>query len=148
MVSPAPGPAASIDGRADHRWAAPRPVLATRRPWATSARATARPMPRDPPVTSATFPRTDCIAITISQSMQQVAILGAGELGGAVAHALARRDLVRSIVIVDESGRVAAGKALDIAQAAPVEQFATELSGSTDVSVAAGATLIVLADRM
>src|SRR4051794_14880879 len=105
-------------------------------------------MPRDPPVTSATFPRTDCIAITISQSMQQVAILGAGELGGAVAHALARRDLARSIVIVDESGRVAAGKALDIAQAAPIEQFATELSGAADVSVAAGASLVVLADRV
>ena len=80
--------------------------------------------------------------------MQSVAIIGAGELGGAIAHVLARRDLVRSIVLVDETGRVAAGKALDIAQAAPVEQFSTDLSGSTDVSAAAGASVVILADRV
>ena len=62
--------------------------------------------------------------------MREVAIVGAGELGGAVAHVLARRDVVRSLVLVDESGRVAAGKALDIAQAAPVEGFATQLTGT------------------
>ena len=80
--------------------------------------------------------------------MQQVAIIGAGELGGAAAHLLARRDLVRSITLVDETGRVAAGKALDIAQAAPIEGFATELSGSNDVSAAAGAGIVVVADRV
>src|SRR6185503_11446956 len=79
--------------------------------------------------------------------MQEVAIIGAGELGGALAHLLARRDLVRSIRLIDEKGRVAEGKALDIAQAAPVEPFATDLSGSTDISTAAGAEIIVIADR-
>src|ERR1700682_4975804 len=78
--------------------------------------------------------------------MQAVAIIGAGELGGAVAHVLARRNIVRSIALIDESGRIAAGKALDIAQAAPVEGFATQLSGSADVSTAAGAAVVVLAD--
>src|SRR6267378_2885837 len=80
--------------------------------------------------------------------MQEVAIIGAGELGGAVAHALARRDLVRAVRLIDEKGRVAEGKALDIAQAAPIEGFATQLSGSTDVAAAAGARVIILADRM
>src|SRR5438309_355710 len=80
--------------------------------------------------------------------MRQVAIVGAGELGGATAHLLARRDIARSIVIVDERDRVAAGKALDIAQAAPVEGFATQLSSSSDVSTAAGADVIVVADRV
>jgi malate dehydrogenase len=80
--------------------------------------------------------------------MQHVAIIGAGELGGAVAHVLARRDLVRSITLIDETGRAASGKALDIGQAAPVEGFATQLSGSTDLSTAAGAAIVILADRM
>ena len=80
--------------------------------------------------------------------MQRVAIIGAGELGGATAHALARSHLVRSITLIDETRRVAAGKALDIAQAAPVEGFATQLSGATDVSTAAGASVVVLADRV
>ncbi len=80
--------------------------------------------------------------------MEDVAIIGAGELGGAIAHVLARHNLVGSIRLIDETGRVAAGKALDIAQAAPVERFATQLSGSTDVATAAGAAVVILADRV
>src|SRR5258708_44951 len=80
--------------------------------------------------------------------MEEVAITGPGGLGGVLAHALARRELARSIRVIDEKGRVAEGKALDIAQAAPVEGFATQLSGSTDVSTGAGASVIVIADRL
>ena len=80
--------------------------------------------------------------------MQNVAIIGAGELGGATAHALARSNLVRSITLIDDTRRVAAGKALDIAQAAPVEGFATHVSGATDLSMAAGASVVILADRI
>ena len=80
--------------------------------------------------------------------MQDVAIVGAGELGGNLAHGLARRDVVRSIRLIDTAGKVAAGKALDIMQSAPIEQFATEVTGATDVSYAAGAAVIVIADRV
>ena len=79
--------------------------------------------------------------------MRDVAIIGAGELGGALAHVLARRDVAGQIRLVDEAGRIAAGKALDIAQAAPVESFATRLKGSTDLTDAAGAAIVVVADR-
>jgi malate dehydrogenase len=81
-------------------------------------------------------------------AMQEVAIVGAGELGGALAHAVARRGVARAVRLVDEHGRVAEGKALDIAQAAPIEGFATRLSGSTDVAATAGAEVIVLADHV
>jgi malate dehydrogenase len=80
--------------------------------------------------------------------MQGVAIVGAGELGGLLAHVLARRDAARTIRLIDDKGRVAEGKALDIAQAAPVEGFATQLSGSTDWATGAGAQVIVVADRV
>jgi malate dehydrogenase len=79
--------------------------------------------------------------------MRASAIIGAGELGGALAHVLARIDLVSTIRLIDETGHVAEGKALDIMQAAPIEGFATAVSGSTDLTTAAGAALIVLADR-
>src|SRR5919198_6558373 len=78
--------------------------------------------------------------------MREVAIVGAGELGGATAHLLARRDVARTIVLVDDAGTIAAGKALDLAQAAPVEGFATQISGSADVASASGASVIVLAE--
>jgi malate dehydrogenase len=80
--------------------------------------------------------------------MLQVAIVGAGELGGAMAHALARRDVTRSIRLIDETGRIAEGKALDISQAAPIEGFAAEITGSTDLWCAGGANVVVIADRV
>ena len=80
--------------------------------------------------------------------MREIAVVGAGELGGAVAHVLARRDIARSILLVDDDGRVASGKALDIAQAAPVEGFAAQIAGTSDIASAAGASAIIVADRV
>jgi malate dehydrogenase len=79
--------------------------------------------------------------------MREVAIIGAGELGGALAHVLASRGAVRTLRLVDDKARVAEGKALDIAQAGPVQGFATEITGSGDVATAGGARVIVVADR-
>jgi malate dehydrogenase len=78
--------------------------------------------------------------------MDRVAVLGAGELGGLLAHGLARRTIVSDVCLIDEKGRVAEGKALDIMQAAPIEGFATRVIGSSDRSLAAGATAVVIAD--
>jgi malate dehydrogenase len=86
------------------------------------------------------------MGITISHRMREVAIVGAGELGGLTAHALARRNAAGVVRLIDDRGRLAAGKALDISQAAPVERFATTVIGSTDPSMAAGASVIVIAD--
>ncbi|HEY7169325.1 MAG TPA: hypothetical protein VH417_00690 [Vicinamibacterales bacterium] len=79
--------------------------------------------------------------------MQEVAIIGAGELGGDIASALARRDLAARIRLLDPTGDVAAGKALDILQAGPIASFATQVSGAGDVMRATAADAIVLADR-
>src|SRR5690242_10333046 len=78
--------------------------------------------------------------------MQDVAIVGAGELGGMLARRLAVRDIVRNVRLVDDSGSVAAGKALDIVQSAPIEPFATGVTGSADLGSTSGASLVVLAD--
>jgi len=80
--------------------------------------------------------------------MREVAIVGAGELGGLVAHALVRRNAADLVRLIDDHGRVAEGKALDIGQAAPVEGFAGSVAGSTDLSTAAGAGVVVIADRV
>jgi len=80
--------------------------------------------------------------------MRDVAIIGAGELGGALAHALARRSIAREIRLLDPAGRIAEGKALDISQAAPIEHFSTIVAGSADVSRAAAADVVVVADRV
>lgn len=79
--------------------------------------------------------------------MRSIVILGAGELGGALARQLAAADITPRIVLVDEAGQVAAGKALDISQAAPVDGYTTLVAGSTDESTVLGASAIVIADR-
>lgn len=75
-----------------------------------------------------------------------VAIVGAGPLGGALAHALASRSRVREVRLIDPHGRVAAGKALDILQSAPVEAFSARVTAANDYTAAAGAGAIVFAD--
>jgi malate dehydrogenase len=78
--------------------------------------------------------------------MSTVAIIGAGPLGGALAHALAERSRVDQVRLIDPEGRIAEGKALDIQQSGPVQQFSTQLSAATTVTAAAGASAIVFAD--
>jgi malate dehydrogenase len=99
--------------------------------------------------------------------MSVVAIIGAGDLGGALASKLASRDRVREVRLIDTAAGVAAGKALDILQAGPVEGTATRViapasAGSAgaaasaaaatpaqaDLSAVAGAAVIVIADEV
>lgn len=74
-------------------------------------------------------------------------ILGAGEIGGAFARQLAATDLVSRIVLVDDLGTIAAGKALDVAQSGPVDRYHTVMAGTNDVAAVVGAAMIVIADR-
>jgi malate dehydrogenase len=76
-----------------------------------------------------------------------VAIIGAGDIGGALARELAALDIVSRIVIVDDLANVGAGKALDIAQSGAVDRYHTALSGSSDVAAVVGAAAILIADR-
>jgi malate/lactate dehydrogenase len=79
--------------------------------------------------------------------MQGVAIVGAGELGGTLAHVLALRGIAGPVRIVDDVGRVAAGKALDIMHSAAASEVTANVSGATDLTAAVGAAVIVVADR-
>jgi malate dehydrogenase len=81
--------------------------------------------------------------------MSTVSVIGAGELGGAVADALARADCVSRVRIVDAAagGSVAAGKALDIQQSGAVKGFHTRLEGTDDQTRAIGSAVCVIADR-
>jgi malate dehydrogenase len=78
--------------------------------------------------------------------MSTICIVGAGELGGSVAHALARGEQVRRVLLVDGTGTIAAGKALDIQQAGAVEGFHTRVDGTNDLSRVTGCAVVVIAD--
>ena len=76
--------------------------------------------------------------------MSVIAIIGAGTLGGALAHLAASHDLYREVRLIDDAGGVAAGKALDILQAGPIERFGTAVVADSSPSAAAGANVVVL----
>lgn len=79
--------------------------------------------------------------------MSTVCIIGAGELGGATAHALARHERIRRVILIDDAAGVAAGKALDIQQAGAVDGSHTQLEGTADLSRVVGAAACIIADR-
>jgi malate dehydrogenase len=75
-----------------------------------------------------------------------IAIIGGGALGGAVAQALAVRDRVAEVRLIDPAGQIARGKALDIQQSSPVDQFCTTLTAAESFDAAVGGDVIVIAD--
>ncbi len=79
--------------------------------------------------------------------MATVCIIGAGDVGGAAAHALARGERVSRVLLVDADGKAASGKALDIQQSGAVDRFHVRLDGTDDVSRVAGSTVCIVADR-
>jgi malate dehydrogenase len=80
--------------------------------------------------------------------MTTVAVIGAGDLGGAIAHALASRGAVRRVLLVDDRAAVAAGKALDLQQSGAIAGWHTQLEGTDDLSRVIGSSVCVLADRV
>ncbi len=78
--------------------------------------------------------------------MSFIAIVGAGPIGGTLAHTLAQRGRVSEIRLVDTAGAMAQGKALDILQSSPIDGFSTRVSGADRIDAAAGAEVIVIAD--
>ena len=78
--------------------------------------------------------------------MSTVTVLGAGDLGGSIAHALARAERVGRVVLIDDGGTIAAGKALDIQQSGAIDGFHTRVEGTQDITRVTGCTVCVVAD--
>ena len=67
----------------------------------------------------------------------KIALIGAGNIGGTLAHLIGLKEL-GDVVLFDVFGGVAAGKALDIMQAGPIEGFDAVMSGGSDYAAIAG----------
>ncbi|HEX8444625.1 MAG TPA: malate dehydrogenase [Allosphingosinicella sp.] len=74
---------------------------------------------------------------------KKIALIGAGNIGGTLAHLAALREL-GDIVLFDVVEGVPQGKALDLAQAGPVEGYDAELKGSNDYADIAGADVCIV----
>jgi malate dehydrogenase len=77
--------------------------------------------------------------------MSKVTVIGAGNVGATVADAIARKDIVSEVVLLDIKEGFAEGKALDIWQTSAIENFNTRITGTTgDYSKTAGSDIIVI----
>lgn len=75
--------------------------------------------------------------------MPKVSVIGAGNVGATVANELARRDMA-DVVLVDVVEGFAAGKALDMAQAAPILGYSAHLSGDESLDAVKGSDVVVI----
>jgi malate dehydrogenase len=73
----------------------------------------------------------------------KITVVGAGNVGASCALWAAMRNL-GDIVLVDVVDGLAAGKALDLQQAAPIAGFAHAVTGSTDYAATAGSDLAIV----
>ncbi len=73
----------------------------------------------------------------------KIALVGAGMIGGTLAHLAAMKEL-GDIVVFDVVEGMPAGKALDLSQAGPVEGFDAKLRGTNDYADIAGADVVIV----
>ena len=64
--------------------------------------------------------------------MSKISLIGAGQIGGTLAHLIGTKELVDEVVLFDVARGIAKGKALDIAQSSSVDGFNVKFSGTDD----------------
>src|SRR3954471_14480402 len=74
---------------------------------------------------------------------KKIALIGAGMIGGTLAHLAAMREM-GDIVLFDIAEGIPEGKALDIAQAGPVDGFDVTLKGTSDYADIASAEVCIV----
>jgi malate dehydrogenase len=74
---------------------------------------------------------------------KKIALIGAGQIGGTLALLAALKEL-GDIVLFDIVDGVPQGKALDLAESAPVEGFNAKLVGASDYAAVAGADVVIV----
>ena len=73
----------------------------------------------------------------------RIALIGAGQIGGTLAHLAGLRDL-GEVVLFDVVDGVPQGKALDLSQAAPVEKYSPKIKGANEYAEIKDADVVIV----
>ncbi len=76
-------------------------------------------------------------------SVNKITVVGAGNVGATTAHIAASRKL-GDIVLIDIVKGLAEGKALDMAEAGPVQGYSCKITGTTDWAAAQDSSIVVI----
>ena len=74
---------------------------------------------------------------------KKITLIGAGQIGGTLAHLIALKEL-GDVVLFDVASGLAKGKALDIAQSSPVNGFNINLSGTDNYEETKNSDVIII----
>ena len=74
---------------------------------------------------------------------KKITLIGAGQIGGTLAHLIALKGLA-NVVLFDVAEGIAKGKALDIVQSSPVEGFDVSLLGTNDYNDIKNSDVIII----
>ena len=74
---------------------------------------------------------------------KKITLIGAGQIGGTLAHLIALKDLA-DVVLFDVAAGIAKGKALDIAQSSPVNGFSVNLFGTDNYEDTKNSDVIII----
>ena len=76
--------------------------------------------------------------------MKKIALIGAGQIGGTLAHLIGIKELVDEVVLFDVASGIAQGKVLDIAQSSSVDGFNVKFSGTDKYEDIKGSDVIII----
>ena len=76
--------------------------------------------------------------------MKKISLIGAGQIGGTLAHLIGLKELVDEVVMFDVASGVAKGKALDIAQSSSVDGFNVKFLGTDNYEDIKNSDVIII----
>ena len=76
--------------------------------------------------------------------MSKISLIGAGQIGGTLAHLIGLKELANQVVMFDVASGTAKGKALDIAQSSSVDGFNVNFSGTDNYEDIKNSDVIII----
>jgi len=76
--------------------------------------------------------------------MKKISLIGAGQIGGTLAHLIGLKELANEVVMFDVASGIAKGKALDIAQSSSVDGFNVNFSGTDNYEDIKNSDVIII----
>ena len=76
--------------------------------------------------------------------MSKISLIGAGQIGGTLAHLIGLKELANQVVMFDVASGIAKGKALDIAQSSSVDGFNVNFSGTDNYEDIKNSDVIII----
>ena len=76
--------------------------------------------------------------------MKKISLIGAGQIGGTLAHLIGLKELANEVVLFDVAEGVAKGKALDIAQSSAIDGFDVNFVGTNNYDDTKNSDVIII----